>query len=114
MSVRLAVARDAGLDEDTIGDVFTGSTDHLQADHRAALALADALMTQPSSLSDELVAELHRLFTAEQIIELTLDVMKWNAQKVAVALGIDDWIRPGELSDLRFDEQGNWIRPEIG
>ncbi len=69
MSVRLAVARDAGLDEDTIGDVFTGSTDDLQADHRAALALADALMTQPSSLSDEMVAELHRLFTAEQIIE---------------------------------------------
>lgn len=103
---------DAGLDEDTIGAVFAGSPDDLPADHRAALALADALMTQPSSLSDAMIEDLHRHFTAEQLIELTLDVMKWNAQKVAVALGIDDWIRPGELSDLRFDEQGNWVRPE--
>jgi hypothetical protein len=39
--------------------------------------------------------------------------MKWNAQKVAVAFGVDDWIRQGELSDLRFDEQGNWVRPEV-
>jgi hypothetical protein len=103
---------DAGLDEDTIDAVFAGSTDELQVDRRAALALADALMTQPSSLSDGMVDELHRHFTDEQIIELTLDVMKWNAQKVAVALGVDDWIRPGELSDLRFDEQGNWVRPQ--
>ena len=92
--------------------MFSGATDDFPAEHRAALALADALMTQPSSLSDEMVGELHRHFSDEQIIELTLDVMKWNAQKVAVALGIDDWIRTGELSDLLFDQQGNWIRPD--
>ena len=103
---------DAGLDEDTVGAVFADSLEDLPADHRAALALADALMTQPSSLTDAMIDDLHRHFTAEQLIELTLDVMKWNAQKVAVALGIDDWIRPGELSDLRFDEHGNWVRPE--
>lgn len=103
---------DAGLDEDTIDAVFAGSPEDLPADQRAALALADALMTQPSSLSDAMIDDLHRHFTAEQLVELTLDVMKWNAQKVAVALGIDDWIRPGELSDLRFDDQGNWVRPE--
>lgn len=92
--------------------MFSDATDGFPAEHRAALALADASMSQPSSLSDEMVGELRRQFTDDQLIELTLDVMKWNAQKVAVALGIDDWIRPGELSDLRFDEQGNWIRPE--
>lgn len=78
--------------------------------HRVALALADALMTQPSSLSDALVAELHEHFTDEQLVELTLDIMKWNAQKVPVALGTDVWLQPGELSDLVFDEQGNWVR----
>jgi hypothetical protein len=103
---------DAGLDEDTVGAVFADSLEDLPADRRVALALADALMTQPSLLTDAMIDDLHLHFTAEQLIELTLDVMKWNAQKVAVALGIDDWIRPGELSDLRFDEQGNWVRPE--
>ena len=106
----MAVARDAGLEEDTIGDVLSGSTDDFPADHRAALALADAMMTQPSSLSDAMVDELHRHFTDEQIVELTLDIMKWNAQKVAVAVGTDEWIRPGALSDLVWDEQGNWDR----
>jgi ABC-type uncharacterized transport system YnjBCD ATPase subunit len=104
---------DAGLDESTIHDVFARSTDGFPAAQRAALALADALMTQPSSLSAATVDELHRHFTDEQLVELTVDVMKWNAQKVAVALGVDDWIRPGELSDLRFDDQGNWIRPDV-
>ena len=105
---------DAGLEEATIGDVFADSPAELSGDQRGALALADALMTQPSSLSDATIGDLHGHFTVEQMIELTLDVMKWNADKVAVALGVDDWIRPGELSDLRFDEQGNWVRLEPG
>ncbi|CAB4572306.1 MAG: hypothetical protein ACK5CE_12495 [Actinomycetes bacterium] len=85
--------------------------DHALAErHRVALALADALMTQPGALDDELVAALRREFTDEQLVELTLDVMKWNAQKVPVALGTDVWLRPGELTDLVFDEQGNWVR----
>ncbi len=85
--------------------------DHALAErHRVALALADALMTQPGALDDELVGALRREFTDEQLVELTLDVMKWNAQKVPVALGTDVWLRPGELTDLVFDEQGNWVR----
>ena len=86
--------------------------DHALAErHRVALALADALMTQPGALDDELVAALRREFTDEQLVELTLDVMKWNAQKVPVALGTDVWLRPGELTDLVFDEAGHWVRP---
>jgi alkylhydroperoxidase family enzyme len=108
--VRLAVARDAGLNEDTIGNVLAGNTGEFPEHQRLALALADALMTQPSSLPDDVVAGLHRHFTDEQLIELTLDVMKWNAQKIAVALGTDVWLAPGELTDLNFDEQGNWVR----
>lgn len=106
----MAVARDAGLGEDTITDVLEARTESLPAEHRAALALADALMTQPSSLSEEDVAELHRHFTEEQLIELTLDIMKWNEQKISVALGTDVWIRPGELTDLTFDGDGNFVR----
>ena len=67
-------------------------------------------MTQPGDISDTLARELHTHFTRTQLIEITLDTMKWNAQKVPVALGIDDWLRPGELTDLVFDANGNWIR----
>lgn len=104
--MRLAVARDAGLDEDTIGAVFERSTADFTPAHQAALALADALMTQPGQLAPELVAALHEHFDREQLVELTLDVMKWNYQKVQVALGTDRWLRPGELTDLGFDADG--------
>ena len=75
------------------------------------MALADALMTQPGNIDATLTEELRRHFTDEQILELTLDVMKWNYQKVSVALGVDAEVRPGELTDLIFDDQGHWVRP---
>jgi hypothetical protein len=81
----------------------------LSAAQRVALALADAEMSMPASLTPDVVDELHAHFDDEQLLELTLDVMKWNYQKVAVALGVDDEVRPGELSDLRFDADGNWV-----
>ncbi len=68
------------------------------------------MMTMPGELSAELVAELHRHFDRHQLLELTLDVMKWNYQKVAVSLGTDVEVRPGELADLVFDEHGHWVR----
>ena len=38
-------------------------------------------------------------FSRDELIELTLDVMKWNYQKVPVALGVDAEVRPGELAN---------------
>ena len=67
-------------------------------------------MTMPALIPGELVDRLHTYFSPAELVELTLDVMKWNAQKVPVALGIDDWLRPGELSDLVFDADGRWVR----
>lgn len=90
--------------------MLTSRTAELDARHQAALSLADAMMTQPSDLSDDLVGQLHRWFSVEQLIELTLDVMKWNEQKISVALGTDAWVHPGELSDLAFDEHGDVVR----
>ncbi len=69
------------------------------------------MMTMPGVLSDELVAQLQAEFTREQLIELTLDVMKWNYQKISVALRTDAEVHEGELADLVFDEHGNFIRP---
>lgn len=83
----------------------------LDPKHTAALRLADALMSQPGSIDEGLVVELRRYFSVDEITELTLDVMKWNYQKVAVALRTDVEVSPGELADLIFDEDGHWVRP---
>jgi hypothetical protein len=106
--VRLAVARQEGLDEPGIERIQHGDGTPAQ---RAALVLADSLMSSPGRLTDDEVAELRRHFTDSQLLELTLDVMKWNYQKVPVALGTDDEVKPGELVDLVFDEAGHWVRP---
>ena len=76
--------------------------------HEAATAFATGLMTQPNSITQELLEELREFFSDDQLIELTLDVMKWNYQKVSVALGTAREIRDGELSELHFDENGKW------
>ncbi len=55
--------------------------------HKIALRVADAMMSQPGSISPRLHSEVHEHFSNEEILELTVDVMKWNYQKVAVALG---------------------------
>ena len=69
-------------------------------------------MTRPGDLSDADLAELRTHFTESQMVELTLDVMKWNYQKVSVATGTDVEIVPGKLADLIFDDDGHWVRPE--
>ena len=63
-------------------------------------------MSQPGELPIAVVTELRHHFSPDELLELTLDVMKWNYQKVAVALGVDDEVRPGSLVDLAFDANG--------
>ena len=72
------------------------------------MVFATQVMTQPKAITQELLEELREFFSDDQLIELTLDVMKWNYQKVSVALGTDREIREGELSKLHFDENGKW------
>ena len=49
------------------------------------LILAVTLAVAPA-----LVAQVHARFTPAQVTELVLDVMRNSAQKVAVALAVDD------------------------
>lgn len=107
----MAVAKQEGLDEPTIEKVDNYESSDLSPRHKAALRFADALMTQPKEISQQMRDELLVHFTREQLIELTVDVMKWNYQKVPVSLGTDVEVREGELTPLIFDEQGNWVKP---
>lgn len=69
------------------------------------------MIVDPAGITPELRDRLHTHFSTEQIVELALDVMKWSYQKVSVALGTDRELAPGQLTPLRFDDDGNWIRP---
>ena len=67
-------------------------------------------MTRPVDLDDALLGRLRAELTDVELVELSLDVMKWNAQKAPVALGVDIEVNEGELTDLVFDADGNWVR----
>jgi hypothetical protein len=77
-------------------------------EHRAALRYADAHMTGPGRIDDDLRAQLRRSFTVDQIVELTLDVAAWNSQKVLVALEIDEPVNAQGPSALTFDSTGHF------
>ena len=79
-------------------------------DRQVAIDFCDALITQPGAIGGDLRDRLRGHFSEPQIVELALDVMKWSYQKAAVALGTDPQIDEGELTDLVFDDNGDWIR----
>lgn len=110
MSLRSAVAKQHGLDE-TLVDQLARSEPDLTDAQLTAVDFAGAIMADPAGIGNELRDRLHRHFTPDQITELALDVMKWSYQKFAVALGVDRPIVEGELTDLVFDDDGNWVRP---
>ena len=113
-SVRAVTGREAGVDETMTAKIERYEASDLPERHKVALRLADALMTQPGQLSAELKRQLHEHFTDAELVELTVDVMKWNYQKVPVALRIDAEPAPGQLAGLAFDENGrhHFILPE--
>lgn len=109
--MRLAVAGHRVVSNDEATAALDPRGRGLAPRHRAAIELAMALMTRPDSLDPEAVKRLRAEFRGDELIEMSLDTMKWNAQKSTVALGVDVEVRPGELTDLVFDSDGNWVRP---
>ena len=105
-SLRTTTGRDAGVDDTMTAKIDRYELSDLPERHKVALRLADAMMTQPGEISSELAAQLHEYFTDAELLELSLDVMKWNYQKVPVALRTDVEPTPGHLTLLEFDERG--------
>jgi hypothetical protein len=77
--------------------------------HRSATMLADDLMTRPGDIDDATVAALRAQFTDEQLVELTLKVLKFNVQKVQVALGTHDWITEEKIDTLAWNRDGTYV-----
>ena len=107
MSLRQAVARQNGFDEAMAGKVDRFESSDLTDRHKAALRLADAMVTMPEEIDESLRAELRRHFSDDEILEITLDMMKWSHQKISVALGTDAEVTPGKLTEYDFDASGH-------
>jgi hypothetical protein len=74
-----------------------------------ALALADALMVRPGDLDDDTVAALRGAYTSEQLVELTLKVLKFNTQKLNVTLGTHRWFTADDLAAARWNQDGAFV-----
>jgi alkylhydroperoxidase family enzyme len=57
---------------------------------RAALALADAVIWQPSAIDDALVRQVRAELSDAEIVEIVLDLVRNAANKIAVSLGGDE------------------------
>jgi hypothetical protein len=65
-------------------------------------------MTGPAGIDAELRAALRAAFTPPELVELSLDVMAFNKQKVSVALGTDRAVAEDALTELVFDDDGHF------
>lgn len=89
-SLRECTALDAGGSEALFDEIarFETSTALTEA-QKAALAYVDALIWSPAHIGADVAAGVRAHFSAAEAVEMTLDVMRNAANKVAVALAAD-------------------------
>jgi hypothetical protein len=109
-AVRLRDARDVGVDESTLDKIDRYETSDLEERLKVMLRYVDAFITSPGSISGGLAADLRHHFTREQIVEMTLDIMKFSSQKIHVTLGVDIMdgvdVESGAITFFEFDDEG--------
>ncbi|MET4432471.1 carboxymuconolactone decarboxylase family protein [Mycolicibacterium sp. 624] len=89
-SLREGAALDAGGTESMYDDIEHYDTSTLLDErHKAALRYVDALIWTPSRIDPDVAAGVRAHFTDVEATELTLDVMRNAANKIAVALAAD-------------------------
>jgi alkylhydroperoxidase family enzyme len=89
-SLREGAALDAGGSESMYSDIERyESSALLDERHKAALRYVDALIWTPSKIDADGVAGVREHFSDAEALEITLDVMRNAANKIAVALGGD-------------------------
>lgn len=89
-SLRESTALDAGGSEEMYRQIERyESAEWLTEAQKAALRYVDALIWSPSRIPMEVAGGVRKHFSKEQAFELTLDVMRNAANKIAVSLGAD-------------------------
>lgn len=91
---------------------FDALDDYEHADftprHKAALRLTDAIVTQPTFIDAELVADVRAHLGDAEIVELVLDVTRNAANKISVSLAGDE-PRVEGIEWFAFDETGEIV-----
>jgi alkylhydroperoxidase family enzyme len=80
--------------------------DALTDRHRAALALADAVIWQPTAIDDQLVAIVRSELSDAEIVEIVLDLVRNAANKIAVSLGGDQAVVTAGVEYYDVDATG--------
>jgi alkylhydroperoxidase family enzyme len=109
-SLREGHALDAGGSEDLYSQIenYESAQDLTEA-HKAALRYVDALIWTPSQISADVADGVLKHFSEEQACELTLDVMRNAANKIAVSLGADTPRVPDGTERYLVDADGQTI-----
>jgi len=89
MSVRSAVALQQGVDEELLDKVDTYEASDLSEMRKATLRVADAYLTSPADISDDVKRSALEHLTTPQIVETVLHLMQYSSDKIMVALGLD-------------------------
>ncbi|CAN3129801.1 carboxymuconolactone decarboxylase family protein [Mycobacterium sp. smrl_JER01] len=109
-SLREGHALDAGGSEDLYRQITDfESADGLSDAHKAALRYVDALIWSPSHIDEQVAAGVRTHFSEQQMLELTLDVMRNAANKIAVSLAADAPRVAEGTERYEVDEQGQTI-----
>jgi len=93
--------------------IFDAIDDYELADldvrHIVALRLTDALVTQPGLIDEALSADVHRLFSDAETVEILFDVIRNAANKIAVAFGADAPIVVDGVEFYDIDAHGDVV-----
>ncbi|KWX65720.1 carboxymuconolactone decarboxylase family protein [Mycobacterium sp. NAZ190054] len=109
-SLREARALEAGGSEQLYRQITDFETaDGLTDAHKAALRYVDALIWSPSRIDAEVADGVRHHFSGKQMLELTLDVMRNAANKIAVSLGADAPRVTEGTERYEVDERGQTI-----
>lgn len=109
-SLRETHALDAGGSEDIYRQIEDfEDADGLTDAHKAALRYVDALIWSPSQISPDVAAGMRKHFSQTESFELTLDVMRNAANKIAVSLGADEPRVTEGTERYEVDEAGQTI-----
>ncbi|MFZ0832693.1 MAG: carboxymuconolactone decarboxylase family protein [Mycobacterium sp.] len=89
-SLREATALEAGGSEDLYGDIsLYEASSRLTDAHKAALRYVDALIWSPGNIAPSVSAGIRTHFGDAEAVEITFDVMRNAANKIAVAMAAD-------------------------
>lgn len=104
-SLRSRSALSAGVGEEVFDEVDHYQDSALSERHKAALALADAMIWQPGHISEGVIDDVRQHFSPAEAVELVLDLMRNASNKIAVATGTDEaHVTEGvEIYDVKED-----------